>query len=59
MANIWKDQKFFGKEGDFFSPEIDVKRGVTQGDVDSPTIFNLIMDAVLRKVQKEEDLGLS
>ena len=36
-----------------------MERGVTQGDVDSPGIFNLIVDAVLRKVQEEEEFGLS
>ena len=59
VTNIWEDQKFFCKQGGFFSAEIDVERGVTQGDVDSPVIFNLIVDAVLRKIQEEEEFGLS
>ena len=59
VANIWEDQKVFCKQGGFFSAEIDVERGVTQGDVDSPVIFNLIVDAVLRKIQEEEEFGLS
>ena len=32
---------------------------MTQGDLDSPVIFNLIVDVVLRKVQEEEDFGLT
>ena len=59
VANIWEDQKFFCKQGGFFSTEIDAERGVTQGDVNSPVIFNSIVDAVLRKVQEEEDFGLT
>ena len=36
-----------------------MEREVTQGDVDSPVIFNLIVDTVLQKIQGEEDFGLS
>ena len=48
---------FFCKQGGFYSAEICVERGATQGDVDSPVIFNLIIDAVLRKVTEEIDFG--
>ena len=51
VANIWEDQKFFCKQGDFFSAEIDVEGGVKQGDVSSQVIFNLIIDSVLKEVQ--------
>ena len=50
---------FFLQTGGIFSAEIDVERGETQGDVDFPVIFNLIVDAVLRKLQEEEEFGLS
>ena len=36
-----------------------MERGVTQGDVDSPTIFNLIIDAVLRKIKRDINFGKS
>ena len=32
-----------------------MERGVTQGDMDSPIIFNLIIDAVLQCLQGEKD----
>ena len=36
---------------------IRVERGVTQGDVDSPIIFNLIIDVVLRRMKGDIDFG--
>ena len=47
IQNIWEDQEFFCKQGGFFSSGIRVERGATQRDVDSPVIFNLIVDAVI------------
>ena len=40
----------------FFSETIEVDKGCTQGDPDSPIIFNLIIDAVigLKKKKKKE-----
>ena len=40
--------------GGFYSTPLDVKRGRTQGDIDSPIIFNLIIDAVIRSWKKDE-----
>ena len=39
----------------FFSEGVDVERGCTQGDTDSPIIFNLIIDAVLRTWKQNID----
>ena len=59
VETIWRDQAFLLKQSGFFSNPIDVERGVTQGDTDSPIIFNLIVDAVLRKIQGEAAYGKS
>ena len=59
IENTWKEQIFVLKQRNFFSEPLEVEKGVTQGDIDSPIIFNLIIDAVLRKIQSEETYGKS
>ena len=49
IRGIWDEQKFVLRQAGFYSEEIDVERGVTQGDIDSPIIFNILVDAVVRK----------
>ena len=49
IKGIWDEQKFVSRQAGFYSEEIDVERGVTQGDIDSPTIFNILVDAAVRK----------
>ena len=56
VETVWERQKFVLRQGGFYSDPISVERGCTQGDTDSPIIFNLVIDAVLRKwksVQEE------
>ena len=53
----YNGQIFFCKQGGFYSLGIKVERRVTQGDVDSPIIFNLIIDAVLRKIKGDVNFG--
>ena len=36
---------------------MDADRGCTQGDIDSPIIFNVIVDAVIRTWRAQEDCG--
>lgn len=48
IINIWDKQHFFLKQQNFISDGIKIERGVTQGDTDSPIIFNIIIDAVIR-----------
>ena len=48
VAKIWNDQQFILRQGGFYSETFNVDRGCTQGDIDSPIIFNIIIDAVLR-----------
>ena len=36
------------KTGGYYGSEFQVSRGVTQGDLLSPTIFNVVVDALVR-----------
>ena len=49
INNVWQKQHFVLRQAGFYSKPINVERGCTQGDTDSPIIFNIIVDAVLRK----------
>ena len=42
IKGIWDEQKFILRQASFFSEEIDVERGVTQGDIDSPIIDSFL-----------------
>ena len=53
IKGIWDEQKFILRQAIFYSEEIDVERGVTQGDIDSPIIFNILVDAVVRKFRED------
>jgi Reverse transcriptase (RNA-dependent DNA polymerase) len=43
---IPKQNRFFGK------PKLSTKRGVQQGDIMSPTLFNILIDAVIRDYEE-------
>ena len=47
IANVWQDQKFTLRYKSFLSSLLDIKQAVTQGDTDSPIIFNILIDAVI------------
>ena len=55
IYNIWDKQIFILRQAEFYSDTIDVDHGCTQGDVDSPIIFNIIIDAVLRSWKNSEN----
>ena len=48
VARVWENQEFVLQQSGFYSDPLVVERGVTQGDVDLPVLFNLIVNAVLR-----------
>jgi len=54
---VWDSQKFVLRQKGFYSEEIEVERGCTQGDIDSPIIFNLVADAVIRAAKQTEGFG--
>ena len=55
ISATWDDQRFVVKQRGFFGEPLAVRRGVTQGDVDSPIIFNVIVDAALRHLRGHTD----
>ena len=48
IKGICGEQKFVLRQAGFYSEKIDVERGFTRGDIDSPIIFNILVDAVVR-----------
>ena len=52
IEKVWENQKFTLRQAQFYSKEISADRGVTQGDIDSPVLFNIIVDSVLRAWRK-------
>ena len=59
IYDIWDKQIFVLRQASFYSDSIEVDRGCTQGDVDSPIIFNIIIGAVLRAWKASEGFGKS
>ena len=55
VKKVWDQQTFYLRQSGFYSEGINVNRGCTQGDTDSPIIFNLIVDAVLRTWKTRPD----
>ena len=54
VDRVWDNQFFMLRQAGFYSEPVNVERGCTQGDIDSPIIFNLIIDAVIRTWKKKE-----
>lgn len=48
LRNFWEQQKTVARLGGFHGEPIDVNGGVTQGDIPSPGIFNIVVDAIVR-----------
>jgi Reverse transcriptase (RNA-dependent DNA polymerase) len=48
MKNIWDHDTIIPKPNQFFGQAFKAERGVRQGDIISPTLFNIMLDAVLR-----------
>ena len=48
IEKVWDNQCFTLRQDQFYSEGMSVDRGVTQGDINSPIIFNIIVDAMLR-----------
>ena len=53
IETIWEKLVFVPKQTGCYGDEFDVDCGVTQGDPDSPIIFNVIVDAVIRMWELE------
>ena len=48
LATYWEQATMAAKAGRYYGTEFKGERGVTQGDPLSPTIFNVVVDAVVR-----------
>jgi hypothetical protein len=59
IETVWEKQVFILRQSGFYSDPLEVDRGCTQGDTDSPIIFNVVIDAVIRRWKKEEQHGKS
>ena len=54
IETVWKDQQYILRQKGFYSEPVNANRGLTQGDTDSPILFNIIVDAVLRTWKEGE-----
>jgi Reverse transcriptase (RNA-dependent DNA polymerase) len=48
MENIWDNDTVIPKQNLFYGNPFFAERGVRQGDIVSPTIFNIVIDAIVR-----------
>jgi hypothetical protein len=48
LRQFWAQQKVVAKQSGYYGKPFDATRGVTQGDIISPIIFNIVADAVIR-----------
>lgn len=50
IEDYWNKQTIFLKHGTFYGTPLTAHRGVTQGDILSPGIFNIIVDIICRNI---------
>jgi hypothetical protein len=48
LKNFWDSLLVVARQGGYHSFSFSAGRGVTQGDIPSPTIFNVVCDAIIR-----------
>ena len=53
LRNFWDRHWVVTKQARFFGSPFRATRGVTQGDIVSPMLFNLVVDTVLQRWEKE------
>ena len=53
LEKFWNGQELALKQSSFVGRKFKAKRGVTQGYIISPIAFNMIVDAVVRLVERE------
>ena len=57
IKRVWDMDTMVPKQGGFYGEPFSAGRGVRQGDILSPMIFNIIVDAVIRDVEFQLGLG--
>jgi len=55
LSRFWQIQRVVPRQAGFFGEPFAASRGVTQGDVVSPAIFNIVVDAVLHEWHHQLD----
>jgi hypothetical protein len=62
LRNFWESQKTVIRQCGYHSGAFPVGRGVTQGEIPSPIIFNMIVDTIVRywvsEVLEDEDAAI-
>jgi hypothetical protein len=53
INNIWQHDTLVPKQSHYYGKPFKAYRGVRQGDIVSPTIFNIIMDAIIRNCEQK------
>lgn len=48
LRQYWDQQQVVARQGGYHGDPFEVTRGLTQGDIPSPTIFNIVVDAIVR-----------
>jgi hypothetical protein len=48
LTNFWNSQQVVARQQGYYGVPFHVERGTTQGDIISPTIFNIVVDAIVR-----------
>ena len=48
LRNYWRRLTMAARSGGYYGAAVKGERGVTQGDPLSPTLFNVVVDAVVR-----------
>jgi hypothetical protein len=49
LTNFWESLLVVARQQGYYSQPFRSERGTTQGDIASPTIFNIVVDAVVRE----------
>jgi Reverse transcriptase (RNA-dependent DNA polymerase) len=51
IKNIWDNNTIIPKQNQYFGQAFQSERGVRQGDIISPTLFHIMLDAVLKNYE--------
>jgi hypothetical protein len=53
IDNIWSNDTLILKQHQYYAQAMQTSRGVRQGDIMSPTLFNIMVDAVVREYENQ------